>query len=44
MSKKNKEQKKNGKNGKNGKNDKQKESLLSNWTKRWIKAISGAES
>jgi S-DNA-T family DNA segregation ATPase FtsK/SpoIIIE len=39
MSKKNKEQKKNGKNGKNGKNDKQKESLLSNWTKRWIKAI-----
>ncbi len=34
-----KEEKNNGKNRKNGKEEKKKESLLSNWTKRWIKAI-----
>ena len=30
---------KNGKNGKNGKEGKVKDSVLSSWTKRWIKAI-----
>jgi len=34
-----KEEKKNNKSGKNGKEAKPKESILSSWTKRWIKAI-----
>ena len=37
-----KEEKRNNKNGKNsrsGKDEKKKDSILSNWTKRWIKAI-----
>jgi len=38
MSKRDKEYKKNNKNGRNGK-DKPKDSILSNWTKKWIKAI-----
>jgi hypothetical protein len=44
MAKRDKEDKKNnkngnnGKNGRNGKDDKKKDSILSNWTKRWIKA------
>ena len=43
MAKKGKEEKRNNKNGnsrneRNGKDDKKKDSLLSNWTKRWIKA------
>ena len=33
------ERKRSGKNGRNGKDDKPKNSLLSNWVKRWIKAI-----
>ncbi|MGA2417840.1 MAG: DNA translocase FtsK 4TM domain-containing protein [Candidatus Staskawiczbacteria bacterium] len=32
-------EKNNGKNKKNGKDEKKKDSILSNWTKRWIKAI-----
>ena len=39
MAKKQKEEKKNGKNGKNGKEEKKKDTILSSWTKRWIKAI-----
>ncbi len=39
MSKRDKEEKNNGKNKRNGKEDKPKDTILSSWTKRWIKAI-----